>query len=106
RIARELHDSTAQSLVAVGMNLSLVEKAAGRLDEAARRKLQDSIELIKECCREVRTLSYLLHPPALEEGDLWSAVRWYTEGFANRSGIRVDLTLPTTQRAGRLPEEV
>ena len=106
RIARELHDSTAQSLVAVGMNLSLVEKAAGRLNEAARRRLQDSIELTKQCCREVRTLSYLLHPPALEEGDLWSAVRFYTEGFIKRSGIRVDLTLPRAQSAGRLPEEV
>jgi len=106
RIARELHDSTAQSLAALGMNLSLVGKAAGRLSAAARKKLIDSIELTRQCCREVRTLSYLLHPPALEEGDLWSAVRWYTEGFANRSGIRVDLTLPKAQSAGRLPEVV
>jgi PAS domain S-box-containing protein len=106
RIARELHDSTAQSLAALGMNLSMVGKAAGRLSQAARKKLLDSIELTQQCCREVRTLSYLLHPPALEEGDLWSAVRWYTEGFANRSGIRVDLTLPRAQRAGRLPEVV
>ena len=106
RIARELHDSTAQSLAALGMNLSMVGKAAGRLSAVARKKLRDSIELTQQCCREVRTLSYLLHPPALEEGDLWSAVRWYTEGFANRSGIRVDLTLPQAQRAGRLPEEV
>jgi signal transduction histidine kinase len=106
RIARELHDSTAQSLVALGMNLSIVDKAAGRLSKAARKKLTDSIELTRQSCREVRTLSYLLHPPAIEEGDLWSAVRWYTQGFANRSGIRVDLTLPKAQRAGRLPTEV
>ncbi len=106
RIARELHDSTAQSLAALGMNLSMVGKAAGRLSAVARKKLRDSIELTQQCCREVRTLSYLLHPPALEEGDLWSAVRWYTEGFANRSGIRVDLTLPRAQSAGRLPEVV
>jgi len=106
RIARELHDSTAQSLAALAMNLSIVGKAAGALSEAARKRLHDSLELAQQCCREVRTLSYLLHPPALEEGDLWSAVRWYTQGFASRSGIRVDLALPRARRAGRLPEQV
>lgn len=106
RIARELHDSTAQTLAVLAMNLSLVERAAGSLNEAARRKLHDSLELAQQCCREVRTLSYLLHPPALEEGDLWSALRWYTEGFTNRSGIRVDLTLPGPQRSGRLSPEI
>ncbi len=106
RIARELHDSTAQSLAALAMNLSMVGRAAGTLSRAARKRLHDSLELAQQCCREVRTLSYLLHPPALEEGDLWSAVRWYTQGFASRSGIRVDLTLPKPERAGRLPEEV
>src|SRR5262245_41099742 len=83
RIARELHDSTAQTLAALAMNLSLVERAAGSLNEAARRKLHDSLELAQQCCREVRTLSYLLHPPALEERDLWSALARYTEGFTN-----------------------
>src|SRR5262245_1262229 len=106
RIARELHDSTAQTLAALAMNLSLIERAAGSLNKAARRKLHDSLELAQQCCREVRTLSYLLHPPALEEGDLWSALRWYTEGFTNRSGIRVDLTLPGPQRSGRLSQEI
>ena len=106
RIARELHDSTAQSLAAVAMNLSLVDKAAARLDKITRRRLADSIMLAKQSCREVRTLSYLLHPPALEASDLWTALRWYAQGFTDRSGIRVDVSLPRAQKAGRLPEEI
>jgi PAS domain S-box-containing protein len=104
RIARELHDSTAQSLAALAINLGLVNRVAYVLDDVARRRLADSLELAQQCCREIRTLSYLLHPPALEEADLWSAVRWYAEGFASRSGIHVDLTMPDDP--GRLPQEV
>ncbi len=104
RISRELHDSTAQSLAALAINLGLVDRAAYVLDDVARRRLADSLELARQCCREIRTLSYLLHPPSLEEADLWSAVRWYAEGFTSRSGIHVDLTMPDDP--GRLPQEV
>lgn len=106
RIARELHDSTAQSLAALAMNLSLIRKQGSSLDLPARRRLKESVGLAQQACREIRTLSYLLHPPELEDGDLWSAVRWYTEGFSSRSGIRVDLTMPKASLAGRLPEQV
>lgn len=106
RIARELHDSTAQNLAALAMNLSLVRKAGASLDRKAKGRIRDSETLAQQACREVRTLSYLLHPPELEDGDLWSAVRWYTEGFSNRSGIRVDLTIPKASQAGRLPEHI
>lgn len=106
RIARELHDSTAQGLAALAMNLSLIHKAGPTLDRTARRRLKESLALAQQACREIRTLSYLLHPPELEDGDLWSAVRWYTEGFSNRSGIHVDLAIPKASQAGRLPEQV
>ena len=106
RIARELHDSTAQNLAGLAMNLSLVGRAAGALDPKTRQRLADSHRLAVQSCRELRTLSYLLHPPELEEGDVWSAVRWYAEGFSARSGIRVDLTVPKSAKAGRLPGEV
>ncbi len=106
RIARELHDSTAQNLAALAMNLGLIRKAGRSLSKTARGRLTESLGLAQQACREIRTLSYLLHPPELEDGDLWSAVRWYTEGFSNRSGIRVDLAIPKASRAGRLPEQV
>ncbi|MBI1950795.1 MAG: PAS domain S-box protein [Acidobacteria bacterium] len=106
RIARELHDSTAQNLAALAMNLGLIRKAGAPPDRTSARRLKESQALAQQACREIRTLSYLLHPPELEDGDLWSAVRWYTEGFSNRSGIRVDLSLPKASRAGRLPEQV
>ena len=79
--------STAQNLAALAMNLSLVGRAAGGLDPKTRQRLADSHRLAVQSCRELRTLSYLLHPPELEEGDVWSAVRWYAEGFSARSGI-------------------
>ena len=78
----------AQNLAALAMNLSLIRKAGASLDPKAKRRIKDSETLAQQACREIRTLSYLLHPPELEDGDLWSAVRWYTEGFSNRSGIR------------------
>jgi PAS domain S-box-containing protein len=106
RIARELHDSTAQTLAALTMNLSLVQRAADGdgLDPKSRRRLADSLDLAERCCREIRSLAYLLHPPALHEAGLRSAVQRYSEGFASRSGIRVDLRVAS--RLGRLPEEV
>ncbi len=106
RIARELHDSTAQNLAGLAMNLSLVARAAATLDPKTRQRLTDSLRLTEQSCRELRTLSYLLHPPELEDGNLWSAVRWYAEGFSARSGIRVDLTVPKSAKAGCLPGEV
>ena len=94
RIARELHDSTGQCLAAVKMNLDTVKKEAGKLGPAARKALEGSLSLSGKCADDVRTLSYLLHPPLLDEVGLVPALRWYTEGFAQRSGIKIDLDLP------------
>jgi len=94
RIGRELHDSTAQALAALEVNLSLVHKAADALATQPRELLAESVGLAQQCSNEIRTVAYLLHPPLLDELGLASALRWHVEGFAKRSGIRVDLDLP------------
>jgi PAS domain S-box-containing protein len=104
RIARELHDSTAQSLAALAMNLARVQEAGAALDATATRALAESLELAASCSREIRTLSYLLHPPLLDELGLAAALRWYADGFAQRSGIEVELEV--APELGRLHQEV
>jgi signal transduction histidine kinase len=93
RIARELHDSVGQLLAGLSMNLSAVRTDIDRLTRTAAT-LTDSEALVQEMTKEVRTISHLLHPPLLDEAGLSSAVRWYTDGFAQRSKIKVDLDLP------------
>jgi len=104
RLARELHDSTAQSLAAVMPNLSLVQQSAARLSEKARKALSESLHMTEQCLQEIRTISYLLHPPLLDELGLSAALKWYVDGFAKRSGIGVTLDIP--QELGRLPEDI
>ena len=104
RIARDLHDSTAQSLAALSMNLTVVEADAGVLRDESKKALGESLALAKHSARELRTLSYLLHPPLLDESGLISAMQWYVEGISQRSGIRIDLDLPAQSR--RLQAEV
>ncbi len=94
RIARELHDTTAQGLSALLMNLGAVRTAHPNLNQKARHALSESLSLAKQCLREIRSLSYLLHPPELEEFGLVSAIRQYTVGLEERSGIHVDTDLP------------
>jgi signal transduction histidine kinase len=93
RIARELHDSVGQLLAGLAMNLSAVRSDIERLSKTAAA-LTDSEALVQEMNQEVRTISYLLHPPLLDEAGLASAIRWFIDGFAQRSKIRVDLDLP------------
>ena len=102
RIARELHDSTAQKLVALETNLAQLGRSA--LGQKPRKILSESKELLGQCLREVRTISYLLHPPMLDETGLEDAVRHYVEGFAARSGIAVKLEW--SRGVGRLRREV
>ena len=103
RIARELHDSVGQMLAALSMNLSAVRSDVERLAETAAA-LQDSEGLVREMSSEVRTISHLLHPPLLDEAGLASALRWYVDGYAQRSGIKVDLDLP--ENMGRMRSEL
>ncbi|HEV3511026.1 MAG TPA: sensor histidine kinase [Candidatus Sulfotelmatobacter sp.] len=103
RIARELHDSVGQMLAALSMNLSAVRTDIDQLARTAAA-LNDSESLVQEMVTEVRTISHLLHPPLLDEAGLSSALRWYVDGFAQRSGIKVHLDMP--EDFHRLPGEM
>jgi len=93
RIARELHDSIGQLLAGVTMNLSAVRADIEQLFKTANT-LMDSEALVQEMNREVRTISHLLHPPLLDEAGLAFALKWYVDGFTERSGIKVELEFP------------
>ena len=93
RIARDLHDSVGQVLTALGMNMSAVVADIERLMKTVN-VVKDSQELVRDTVTSIRTLSYLLHPPLLDEKGLSSALPWYTQGFAKRSNISVNLALP------------
>jgi PAS domain S-box-containing protein len=103
RIGRELHDSTAQELVAVALNLDLVQQRNAGRDVATDNLLADSQAIIEQSQRELRTLAYQLHPPALDELGLADAVQEYAAGFTQRSGIQVTLDISPALR--RLPAE-
>jgi signal transduction histidine kinase len=103
RLALDLHDPIGQRLAALTMNLDVVGRNTKALDVRSRRALADSRSLADQCAREVRTFAYLLHPPLLDEVGLLSALRWYAEGFAARSGIHVVMDL---SEVGRLPAPI
>ena len=94
RIARGLHDSLGQYLAALKMSL------APLLATDQKRLGMECSDIVDKCLSETRTISHLLHPPLLEEAGLASAVRWYVDGFAQRSGIEIKLELPS--ELGRL----
>ena len=94
RIAQILHETTAQDLAALKMHLARLNRTASHLTDTDRGALTESIALAEQSITEIRTLSYLLHPPFLDEMGLLAALRWYAAGFAERSGIKVDLELP------------
>lgn len=102
KIARELHDSVGQFLAGLKLNLARLQ----RRDAAGQNQplLAESLDLTDKAILEVRTISHLLHPPLLDELGFHSAVRWYTEGFAKRSGMRVELQL--SEVVERLPREI
>src|SRR5690348_4587286 len=91
RIARELHDSTAQTLTALILNLTALKMSRVRWDGKSRRILEESLALASQSSREVRSLSYLLHPPLLDELGLISALRHFVGGLTLRGDIRVEL---------------
>ena len=94
RIARELHDSVGQYLAALHMNLdALQQDTSAPLTVVQSKRISDSIQVVKQCTTEIRTMSYLLHPPLLDEMGLASALICYSEGFSARSGIRVELDI-------------
>jgi len=91
RIARELHDSTGQMLAALGMTVSTVEAESTGISPKGLKAVEESLRLVEQMSRELRTISHLLHPPLLDELGLESALSWYSEGFSERSNVAVKL---------------
>jgi signal transduction histidine kinase len=99
RVARELHDGLGQYLVGLKLNVDMLRESP------KREGLWDETEdLMQQCIAEVRTLSYLLHPPTMDEAGFVSAARWYVEGFGQRSGVSVTLEAP--EELERLPDPI
>jgi PAS domain S-box-containing protein len=93
-IARELHDSAGQNLAALGMALARLEDDAKNDSTRLSKSIREAQDLIKVLTKEIRTTSYLLHPPMLDEIGLSSALRWYVDGLAERSGLSIKLNIP------------
>ncbi len=109
RIARELHDSSGQILTAIGLDLAnLAEQAQSeKIREIApdlTRQVEESQNLVQMLHKELRTTSYLLHPPLLDEAGLSSAIGWYVQGASERSGIVIDFDI--SEQFGRLPRDL
>jgi signal transduction histidine kinase len=104
RIARDLHDGVGQTLAGALMAVSQAISCPEPLPTGYQSRLQDAEDLMQQAVREVRTVSHLLHPPLLDESGLFSAVRWYAEGFSKRSGVK--LTLEFDEQTDRLGQEV
>jgi len=92
RLARELHETVAQSLAGVHMSLGVMKPFA--VDTRAAEAVNDGIAATEDAIRQIRTLSYLLHPPMIDQAGLLTALRWYIEGFERRSGIATMLEVP------------
>ncbi|HTZ82852.1 MAG TPA: response regulator [Candidatus Acidoferrales bacterium] len=103
RISRDLHDSTGQLLVALTMNLARLKTEQVWSNPGADALIDDTTSMVDEMSRQLRTMSYLLHPPMLDEAGLLSAVKWYIDGFSSRSSVQVSLDCT---ELGRLPAEL
>ncbi|MEO6846117.1 MAG: PAS domain S-box protein [Chthoniobacterales bacterium] len=104
RIARELHDSTAQNLSALQMAVTKLESSFPDASKKAEAIVQEIRKLADLSSQEIRTISYLLHPPLLDEAGLLFALRWYVDGFITRTEIIVRLDLPSA--FARLPSDI
>lgn len=103
RMARELHDGVGQLLAAMNMNAGGLEMEKANLSPEGVRCVDENARLIDQVSSDIRTLSYLFHPPMLDEMGLPSALAWYVDGFAERSKIAATLEVPTDWE--RLPED-
>jgi two-component system NarL family sensor kinase len=101
-VARDLHDTVGQTLTALKITLSALEDAVVRSPQTADL-LAELNGLADQALQEIRTTSYLLHPPLLDESGFAAAASWYVDGFNKRSPIQVRLELP---EGVRLPGSV
>jgi PAS domain S-box-containing protein len=104
RISRDLHDSTGQNLVALATMLSQLRVAIPAAKRKSRALLSDCLALADQCIREVRTLSFSLHPPLLDQGGIEDVIRDYVDSFAKRSGIQIELEL--SRSVGRMSRDI
>jgi len=104
RIGRDLHDSLGQYLAVLKMNLDSLHERVGPRDEEIELQIKRCLRLAEDSITEIRTISYLLYPPLLEEMGLKSAIPWYLEGFTKRS--RIDTTVDIDPNVGRLDREI
>ena len=103
-IARELHDSAGQTLAALGMSLSRLAQDAKNNPDQLAKGIEDVEGLVQHLTQEIRTTSYLLHPPMLDEVGISSALDWYVQGLTERSRLQIDLKV--SENFGRLPSEM
>jgi PAS domain S-box-containing protein len=106
RVGRDLHDSTGQTLAALELDLARLTENAKSLPPEQRELLAECSRLASQCSAEIRTASYLLHPPLLDELGLVSALRWLADGLRSRGGIDVRLDLPDSMSRLRPEEEL
>ena len=100
KLSRDLHDSTGQTLAALKMSILLLQQHC-KENPSQLALAEQATELADQAIEEIRTMSYLLHPPLLDEIGFACAAEWYIEGFAKRSGLNITLDLATEQE--RLP---
>jgi PAS domain S-box-containing protein len=103
-IARELHDTAGQTLTVLGLHLAELVQLAGQSAPELAREAKQIEDAVQQLHREIRTASYLLHPPLLDEAGLNSAIGWYVEGLLERSGL--DVHLDISPEVGRLPRDM
>lgn len=103
-IARELHDSAGQILAGLAMNLSALSRLAKEISPEIADRVDENEALVQQLNQEIRTMSYLLHPPLLDETGLLAALRWYVHGLVERSGLEISLSL--AEDFGRLPGDM
>jgi two-component system NarL family sensor kinase len=103
-IARELHDSAGQNLTVLAINLATIVQNAKKRAPEMSKAAEQALEMVQELTKEIRTTSYLLHPPLLDENGLPPALSWYIRGLSERS--RVDIAFSISEEFGRLPREL
>jgi PAS domain S-box-containing protein len=103
-IARELHDSAGQTLTVLGIGLAQLVQKTGRNAPELASDAEQIQETVQQLHREIRTTSYLLHPPLLDENGLHSAISWFLQGLLERSGLEIQLDI--SKQFGRLPREM
>lgn len=103
-VARELHDSAGQTLTALGMSLGHVAQLAEKNAPQLVADLKETDQFVRQLSQEIRTMSYLLHPPLLDESGLPVALSWYAQGLAERSGLTIDVNIPDD--LGRFPRQM